>query len=373
MIDPEIQKAEKNLIVNILTALADKRVIGGVVAAVVALSSYVVYWTQSHITTTNEAAAGTDPCCVVQAAAQGKGIVATNSLAKVIWLGCALSACKPQPVNPPPVPSAMGGSTSMPTATGGALGTGGQGSTGGFSAVAVVTFPACSNTMKAPSAAEIDQYKRTLKPRHKSRPHAKRAPVSPVDAALVNVFWPSNLATPLDQGSLGSCTGNASAQCVSTKPFGLQLNENNAVDIYSLATKLDSYPGTYPPTDTGSDGASACKALIQLGYAKSCTNFTGYTDALARVQSQPIIVGMNWLNDMFTPNSCGGLSVSGPVEGGHEIEVVGYDAGNKRVWLQNSWGNSWGVCVSAHCGYFYLGINDLAGSVLDAEFDGPNQ
>lgn len=293
----------------------------------------------------------------------------------IALVGLLLTACPPAP-KPPPGPDAGSGGA-YPAATGGTssaggnLATGGMVATGGASSVAV-QFPACSNTMRAPSRDELEQYKRTLRPRHRAHPKVKRAPVAPVDAALANVFWRSNLSEPLDQGSLGSCTGNASAQCVSTQPFALQLIEANAVAIYSLATKLDSYPGVYPPTDTGSDGASACKALVQLGYAKSCTNFTSYTDALARVQSQPIIVGINWLNDMFTPNSCGGLSVSGAVAGGHEIEVVGYDAGNKRVWLQNSWGNSWGVCLAANCGYFYLAVNDLAGSTLDAEFDAPD-
>jgi C1A family cysteine protease len=112
--------------------------------------------------------------------------------------------------------------------------------------------------------------------------------------------------------------------------------------------------------------------LVQLGYAKSCTSFAGYSDALGRLQKQPVMVGMNWYSSMFSTNNCGGMTVSGTLEGGHEPEIVGYDAGNKRVWLQNSWGNSWGVCLGTHCGYFYLSVNDLAGSKLDAEFDAPD-
>ena len=321
------------------------------------------------------AAPTTDPC-------YNKGSNVTNATQQlcfgIICAHLALSgvSCHPDtPPNPPPVPSAMGGSsaTGGASSAGGNAATGGMVATGGASSVAV-QFPACSNTMKAPSASQIDQYRKTLKKRHKGHERTQRAPVAPVDAALANVFWTSNLAESLDQTNIGRCTGNAAAGCVSTKPFGLQLNEDNATSIYSLATKLDDaiIPGRYPPDDTGSTGAFACQALIQLGYAKSCASFVGYPDAIARVQSQPIIVGMNWLNDMFTPNNCGGLSVSGPIEGGHEVEIVGYDAGNKRVWLQNSWSNSWGVCLGTHCGYFYLGVNDLAGSKLDAEFDAPN-
>ena len=303
---------------------------------------------------------------------KGKTQMNLKQIVTCLPLICAVYSCQPTPAPVPPVPSAMGGSPS----TGGASSVGGNAATGGNLATGgasvAVQFPACSDTMKAPSPAEIDQYRRTLKPRHKSHEKRVRAPVSAADASWVNVFWTSNLAEPLDQGNLGSCTGNASAHCVSTRPFGLRLTEENAVSVYSLATKLDSYQGTYPPNDTGSDGLSACKALVQIGYAKTCTDFAGYTDALARVQLQPIIVGMNWYASQFSVNNCGGMTVSGALEGGHEVEIVGYDAGNKRVWLQNSWGNSWGVCLGTHCGYFYLGVNDLASSKLDAEFDAPN-
>src|SRR4051812_6670462 len=68
----------------------------------------------------------------------------------------------------------------------------------------------------------------------------------------------------LDQGNLGSCTGHAATKCLSYDPFWSEpavlevigkdatADEAYAVTVYSDATKLDDYPGAYPPKDTGS-------------------------------------------------------------------------------------------------------------------------
>jgi hypothetical protein len=373
MTDPEIETAERTLLKALFEGLTmlvmNPKVRLVVLGAVIAGGSW--------LTAKCESAPSTEPATAATCAnfLKGKTQMNLKQVTTCLPMICALniSACQPTPVPVPPVPSAMGGATGVggSPGVGGNIATGGNMATGGASVVEV-KFPVCSDTMKAPSPAQVEQYRRTLKPRHKSHEKRVRAPVSAADPAWANVFWQSNLAEPLDQGSLGSCTGNAAVGCVSTQPFKLALTEADAVNVYSLATKLDTFAGTYPPTDSGSDGKSACKALVQLGFAKSCTAFVGYTDALSRLQTQPIMVGMNWYSSQFTVNNCGGMTVSGTLEGGHEPKGVGYDAGNKRVWFENSWGNSWGVCLGTHCGYFYLGVNDLAGSKLDAEFDAPN-
>lgn len=74
-----------------------------------------------------------------------------------------------------------------------------------------------------------------------------------------------------DQGQLGSCTGNAAAGAKNTEPMYHSgsahiLYETGAVDIYSLATRLDGVTdGYYPPTDTGSSGLAVAKAMKQEG------------------------------------------------------------------------------------------------------------
>ena len=154
----------------------------------------------------------------------------------------------------------------------------------------------------------------------------------------------------LDQGSLGSCTGNATVGVLGSEPFydtlpvGTQvtLDENEAVKVYGLATRLDGFDGTYPPDDSGSDGLSAAKAAKQLGLISGYLHITSIAAAQTAIQSGPFIVGTNWLSGMDDPDSSGLVHATGSVRGGHEYECYGYDAAADVWHFWNSWGTSWG-------------------------------
>src|SRR5579862_1268869 len=109
---------------------------------------------------------------------------------------------------------------------------------------------------------------------------SEQYPFTPKDGPrdLTSVLWTRRVPI-FDQGNLGSCTGNATVGAVGTDPsfadlsaaVQKSLSEALAIKVYSNATKLDSYPGNYPPDDTGSDGIDACKAAKALGL------ISGYT------------------------------------------------------------------------------------------------
>jgi hypothetical protein len=194
--------------------------------------------------------------------------------------------------------------------------------------------------------------------RHDSRSKMYAAPE--VDSStFVKVDWADSVL--LDQGQLGSCTGNATvgnlgtAPFLSTLPSGTTLDEPLAVKIYSLATNLDSYSGSYPPTDTGSDGLSAAKAAKQLGYISGYTHALSLNAALAALQNGPVITGVSWYEGFDNPDSNGLVSISGQVRGGHEFVIVGHDPATQLVKARNSWGSSFGVD-----GYFYFSESDWA-------------
>jgi len=157
----------------------------------------------------------------------------------------------------------------------------------------------------------------------------------------------------LDQGQLGSCTGNAVCGLLGCQGLYEDLSaaqqsglvEPQAVAFYSLATRIDGYAGQYPPTDTGSDGPSAAKAAMQLGYATGYVHATTFTGAVAAVEKGAGMAGTNWYNGMFSPNSSGVVSISkrDTLAGGHEYVVRQIDAENELVWCDNSWGTSFGV------------------------------
>ena len=173
---------------------------------------------------------------------------------------------------------------------------------------------------------------------------------------------------PLDQGNLGSCTGNAVAGAINTKPLhktgGRLLTERDAVDLYELATRLDTFPGTYPPDDTGSSGLAAAKAARQSGYIAFYRHAFGIDQALRALQLAPIITGVNWYETFDRPTDQAFIRIGGQVRGGHEFEVLGYVAArDPYVICVNSWGPGWGLN-----GRFKLYVRDWA-RLLDEDGD----
>ena len=120
-------------------------------------------------------------------------------------------------------------------------------------------------------------------------------------------------------------------------------DETYAVGVYSAAAQVDDQPGAYPPNDTGSDGLSVAKVL------KSRALISGYQHAfslealLTALADQPVIVGTEWRQDMFHPAADGRQTITGEVAGGHEYCLDELDVEKQRVWMQNSWGETWGV------------------------------
>jgi hypothetical protein len=151
----------------------------------------------------------------------------------------------------------------------------------------------------------------------------------------------------LDQGQLGSCTGNAMTHALNSLPLhktGTTVwKEATAVMIYSAATALDDFPGAYPPDDTGSSGLGVCKAAVNMGLITRYDWAFGFDHTLQTLMTGPVLVGTNWYEGMFYPNSSGVVTISGNPAGGHEYLLVGVDPGKKLLTFQNSWSNLWGL------------------------------
>ncbi|MDQ1732614.1 MAG: hypothetical protein QOK10_2773 [Pseudonocardiales bacterium] len=179
-----------------------------------------------------------------------------------------------------------------------------------------------------------------------------------------SVQWERRLAI-LDQGQLGSCTGNAGTGALGTEPFydavgkdvladpaDAAANEEFAVQLYSDATALDPYPGTYPPDDTGSSGLAICKVLKARRTIRAYRWARTAYGLLRLLQDGPVLQGMPWYNAFFQPDNAGFIDADSAwagsgIAGGHEIEAVGVeidsqDAFNSTVIYANSWGTGWG-------------------------------
>lgn len=166
----------------------------------------------------------------------------------------------------------------------------------------------------------------------------------------------------LNQGDLGSCTGNAmtgvlgSEVCYDALSAAQRtaLGEQFAVDIYSRATVLDGYPGTYKPDDTGSDGLSAAKAVKEKGYASGYQHMTSLAAMHSAIQAAPFACGFSWYSGFDNPDSQGKVTLSGQVRGGHEWEFLNYNATTGLWECVNSWGDSWGKG-----GHFFISDEDV--------------
>lgn len=180
-------------------------------------------------------------------------------------------------------------------------------------------------------------------------PRSLRFAVQPTGVAQTKI-WERRIPV-LDQGQLGSCTGNATIGVLGTSPYYEQLtpvqrqalNEDEAVRVYSLATQLDPWAGAYPPEDTGSDGLSAAKAAVKLGYLSGYQHITSISAAQTAIIGGPFIVGTVWLDGMFDTTIDGQVRPTGSEAGGHEYECYGYNAELDQWLFWNSWGSRWGV------------------------------
>lgn len=164
----------------------------------------------------------------------------------------------------------------------------------------------------------------------------------------------------LDQGNLGSCTGNAAVGTLGTHPFfatlpagHLTLDEPGAVTVYSMGTHLDTIPGTYLPDDTGSTGNAVAKALRNLGLVAGYQHTFSTSAALKALSVTPVMIGVNWYEGFDHPDGQGAVKVGGQVRGGHEF-VLDEITADGKVGATNSWSTSWGVN-----GRFYFSFDDL--------------
>lgn len=212
---------------------------------------------------------------------------------------------------------------------------------------AVVSDYQLSITRYDPTDARLGRHVR-----HDSRSLDFRAPEATI-GELVSVRHISKIPT-LDQLNIGRCTGNAGTKAMTYGPFWTAVqnvlsttdavaDEEYADQLYSDATKIDPFPGTYPPTDTGSDGLSVAKVLKARGLISGYTHITSLAALLTTLQTQAPITGSEWRGDMFKPGPDGQLKATGNVEGGHEYLYDEIDVENQRVWIQNSWSDRWGL------------------------------
>lgn len=162
----------------------------------------------------------------------------------------------------------------------------------------------------------------------------------------------------LDQGNYGTCVGNGWAQWGNTDPVNDNYTEKDARAIYYEATVFDGSPDNPDAPGGGQQGAtvrSGAKAMQQRTRLSTYAQAATEDDIKAWIaQKGPVVVGTDWMNDMFNPDANGYVKPTGGVAGGHCYLLVGDLESEGAFFFQNSWGSGWG-----QNGYFKMKYADF--------------
>lgn len=159
----------------------------------------------------------------------------------------------------------------------------------------------------------------------------------------------------------GNCTGCEKAMAFNRlgNRFPRRvLKMDDADAIYSLATTLDPWEGSWPPEDTGSSGLAAAKAAQQLGFGGEYRWIFGGADEVveAVLAGETVGVGTWWYEGGFERKPIRGgyqIEMTGRRVGGHQWTIRGYDHRRDLMLGRCWWGDYRDVYISrAH-------LNDL--------------
>lgn len=185
--------------------------------------------------------------------------------------------------------------------------------------------------------------------------HDERSKAFPAPRAstVKTVTHPRYRIGVLDQGQLGSCTGNSAIGLLASRPFyqtmkledKKKLGQEMAISVYSDATRIDPFRGQYPPTDTGSSGLAVLKVLQQRGLIGRYYHCFGIQHALETLTLKPVIIGIPWYSSFNYPDVRGFLNITPDAkpQGGHEVQLRGLNVIGQYVEGWNSWSDAWGL------------------------------
>lgn len=156
----------------------------------------------------------------------------------------------------------------------------------------------------------------------------------------------------LDQGQTSTCVGHGWRGWFESEPTIHGPEDGpDAFAIYRRAVLLDDFASNdgdaTAPQDqlqSGSTVRAGAQAMQERGLIGSyvwATNARQIADFVTREAGSPVVVGTNWYESMFSPDSAGRIRIAGPIAGGHCWYVLWWDG--RHFWGVTSWGQSFGV------------------------------
>ena len=228
-----------------------------------------------------------------------------------------------------------------------------------------------------------------------ARDHMYAAPVAMMAALPTKVDLRPNCPPPYDQGQLGSCTGNAIAGAVQFErekqhltpdfvPSRLFIYYGERVIEGTVGTdsgaqirdgiKVVANQGVPPETDWPYDIAKFAQKPPPKAFADAlhdrAVSYSRLSQSLSQMKGclasgYPFVFGFT-VYDSFESQQVAQTGVvpmpaaGESVLGGHAVMAVGYDDGQQRFIVRNSWGANWGMKGYFTMPYAYLTERNLS-------------
>ena len=169
---------------------------------------------------------------------------------------------------------------------------------------------------------------------------------------------------PNDQGSTPHCAGYATAGYIEVQKWRIN-HYPEQIDgdaIYETAKKLDNN------TEDGTTLESAANAAISMGLISGTPKLinAGVNDIKFAIHSYlACIAGFNITNEWNYVDKNGSIRDLGnraQFLGGHAVLICGYDSDG--VYIQNSWGSSWGLYGFIHLSWKQYNHQFMYGLVI---------
>ncbi len=122
--------------------------------------------------------------------------------------------------------------------------------------------------------------------------------------------------------------------------------------VYHEAQRQDEWDGE---DYDGTSVRAGAKALKDLGLIDVYTwAFDADTVTEVVLEKGPVVVGTDWTDDMFEPDSKGVIHPTGPLAGGHAYLINGVNRDTGLFRIKNNWSREWG-----RRGHAYIPIEEM--------------
>lgn len=194
----------------------------------------------------------------------------------------------------------------------------------------------------------------------RSLAYPMRAILGPTSA----ITWTKRVWTPgpiLDQGQTGHCVAFGVTAEINATPVRDDENSDEAQAFFERVHAQDVLMGNnFSDGATVLAGAKAAQADGRIGTYRWGATVEDIVDCL--VTKGPVVLGTNWYNDMFTPDTYGRVKPTGGYAGGHCYLAIGFwpvgrlpGITKDAIEFQQSWGLGWG-----HAGHFFMTLPDVS-------------